>query len=139
MAQIKALDQELTEELVASMVKRYIHVPTNIHKNAENDEEANAWFAGQVAGFEKAILHFDYLKGEYRDEPVTFFNILLCDGMGYVLSNESCEINEITKEDFDAMVQQHIADQVVEEETQRIVREIALPEPKKLILPGEFI
>lgn len=141
MANVKTVDQEITEELVSSLVKKYIHVPTNIHKNAqsEEEEEANAWFAGEVAGFEKAVLHFDYMKGEFREEPITFYNILLSDGMGYVLSNDTCEINEITKEEFDKMVQEHIANQVVEEETQRALQEIALPEKPRLILPGEFI
>lgn len=139
MAQIKTVDQQITEELVASMVRKYIHVPTNTHTNGDGGEEVNAWFAGQVAGFEKAVLHFDYLKSEYRDEPATFYNILLSDGMGYVLSNDACEILEITKEEFDTMVQQHIAEQVVEEETQRIVQDIALPDKPRLILPGEFI
>lgn len=139
MTTLKAIDQAVTEELVSSLVQKFIHVPLNTHKNPETGETVNAWFAGQVAGYEKAVLNFDFLEGKYRDEPLTYFNILLNDGMGYVLSNEQSEIEEITKEQFTEMLTEHLAKQALEQEADVIASDILLPEKQRLILPGEFI
>lgn len=145
MTVLKELHEALTEELVASLVKKYIEVPVNKHTNPDSPEETvNAWFAGQVAGFEKAELHFDYMKNEYREEPAVFYNILLTDGMGYVLSKDACEIRELTKEAFQEMVAQHLAEEAIEQEAEAILKnQLILPEgadkEKKIILPGEFL
>lgn len=133
MTTLKACEQAITEELVSLLVHKYVHVPINTHTNPETEETVNAWFAGQVAGYEKAVLHYDFLERRYRDEPLTYYNILLNDGMGYVLSNEQCEIKEITQEQFTDMLAEHLAEQSLKQEDQEEEEEIIASDVQ---LPG---
>lgn len=112
---LKTKGQVLNEELVAGLAGKFVHVPTNIHKVPTPTgaiTEANVWFAGRVAGYEKAVLSFEYETGTFFDEPKQYFNLLLTDGMGYVLTAENdLEIIELTEEEFERMVEEHRKEQ----------------------------
>lgn len=126
---IKAKDQPLTEEIVASLIGKFVHVPTNFHEMQTPTgaiTKVNVWFAGVVAGYEKALIGFDYETGEFT-EPKAYFNVHLTDGMGYILTTvNDLEINELTEEEFQALVEEH-------KEAQN-KPEIILPEAPKLQL-----
>jgi hypothetical protein len=109
METLKTLEQPLTKELVESLVGLFIHVPTNLHKinDQEGEREENVWFAGQVAGYEQAVVHFNYGEQTFKDEPTIYYNLLLTDGMGYVLSSEKVEINKLDENEFQAMLEEH--------------------------------
>lgn len=104
----------ITEEEVISLAGKYISVPQNTHTGPDG-ESVNAWFAGQIAGYEKAVISFDYVNGEFLNEPLVYFNLLMTDGAGWVLSKEELEIQIITKEEFDNILAEHLANQAVEE------------------------
>jgi len=129
---VKATEEQITEELVKGLVSKIVHVPTNMHtinNPMENHSETvNVWFAGMVAGYEKAYLNYDYETKEFLKEPVSYFNILLTDGMGYVLSNNGdVEIRVISEEEFNELVKEHKAKQ-----------QIITPDKPKLILPDSI-
>lgn len=131
---IKAKDQAITEEIVKRLIGKFVHVPTNFHDVATPTgatTKVNVWFAGVVAGYEKAVIGFDYETGEFNEEPQIFFNVHLTDGMGYVLTNDyDLEINELTEEEFTQLVEEH-------KEAQN-TPEIILPEtPKLQLLDGD--
>lgn len=124
---VKTVDQPITEDLVESLIGEYVHCPVNIHtiRKAGQDEvvKENAWFGGQVAGYEKAVLKFDYLSGEFLDEPKEFFNILMTDGLGYVLSPDGdVELRIITKEEFIKLVAEEHAKQSLEQEANNVIQ-----------------
>ena len=112
---IKAKSDTLTEDIVASMIGKYVHAPTNIHEvqtPTGATTKANVWFAGMVAGYEKAVIGFNYEDGEFSEQPQTFFNVHLTDGMGYILTTAfELELLELSKEEFEQL----IADQKKEE------------------------
>lgn len=124
---LKKLNEELTEELSHQVIGKYVHVPTNMHttQTAEGEEEVNIWFGGRVAGIEKAVIAFDYEQQEFRDEPITYTNFLLTDGMGYTVNLLNSEIYEITKEEFEEMLADHLATQAAEMEAEKKLREAA--------------
>jgi serine/threonine protein phosphatase PrpC len=100
---IKTEETPLTEELVFDLVDKFIFCPDNLQmaRNEQGDvEEVNAWFGGFVYGYEKAILFYDYATNEKLEEPKVFFNLLLSDGLGYVLSKTKCVIHELTEEEY---------------------------------------
>lgn len=134
---IKTKDQAVTENLVKELVGKHIHVPTNMHdiKTEDGTGEVNAWFGGRVAGYEKAEIHFDYEKQEFMDEPSTIYNILLCDGLGYVLSNRESEVNIITEEEFQEMVEEHKKKQKEAQAKAEAKNSLILPDNKKLEVP----
>ncbi|WP_315793055.1 hypothetical protein [Paenibacillus sp. BIC5C1] len=71
---IIAKDDTLTEELVASLIGKCIHAPTNVHEiqtPTGATTKANVWFAGIVAGYEKAVIGFNYQADEFHEEPQT--------------------------------------------------------------------
>ena len=107
---IKAKDDKLTEEIVASMIGKYIHAPTNMHEiqtPTGATTKANVWFAGRVAGYEKAIIGFNYEEGTFHEELQTFYNVHLTDGMGYILTSAyELEIHELTEEEFNQLIEE---------------------------------
>jgi len=107
---IKSKDQFLTEEIVASLIGKFIHVPTNIHEiNTPTGAttKMNVWFAGVVAGYEKAVIGFDYETGSFKDEPENFYNVHLTDGMGYILTTlNDLEILELNEDEFNQLVEE---------------------------------
>ncbi|WP_419889286.1 hypothetical protein [Paenibacillus xylanexedens] len=107
---IKAKDDKLTEEIVASMIGKYIHAPTNMHEiqtPTGATTKANVWFAGLVAGYEKAIIGFNYEEGTFHEELQTFYNVHLTDGMGYILTSAyELEIHELTEEEFNQLIEE---------------------------------
>ncbi|MGN7765376.1 hypothetical protein [Paenibacillus sp. 22594] len=106
-------NQTITEEEVISLVGKYISVPQNTHTGPDG-ESVNAWFTGQIAGYEKAVISFDYLNGEFMSDPLVFINLLMTDGAGWVLSKEELEIQIITKEEFDNILAEHLANQAID-------------------------
>lgn len=106
---IKAKSDTLTENIVASMIGKYVHAPTNIHEvqtPTGATTKANVWFAGMVAGYEKAVIGFNYEDGEFREQPQTFFNVHLTDGMGYILTTAfELELLELSKEEFEQLME----------------------------------
>lgn len=127
---IKAKDQVLTEEIVASMIGKYVHAPTNMHEvqtPTGGTTKVNVWFAGVVAGYEKAVIGFNYEDGSFNEQPQTFFNVHLTDGMGYILTTTlDLEIQELSEEEFESLVEEKKAEQNTPE--------IILPEAPKLHL-----
>ncbi|ETT53328.1 hypothetical protein NSQ20_20480 [Paenibacillus sp. FSL K6-1122] len=107
---IKAKDDKLTEEIVSSMIGKYIHAPTNMHEiqtPTGATTKANVWFAGRVAGYEKAIIGFNYEEGTFHEELQTFYNVHLTDGMGYILTSAyELEIHELTEEEFNQLIEE---------------------------------
>ncbi|MGM7682833.1 hypothetical protein ACSVDA_11835 [Cytobacillus sp. Hm23] len=119
---IKDSNMILTEELVKSFVGKIIHVPVNKHlvKQATDsgeieESEVNAWFAGEVAGYEKAYIKFDYERGKFLEKEKVYFNILLTDGIGYQLAVHDSEIMEITEEEWKKLITKHQATNVSDE------------------------
>lgn len=105
---VKSVEQELTEEMLKSIVGKFVRIPKNIHTQKDEffgkDEELNAWFAGMVGGYEKAYVSYDYENDEFYPETKIDYHLLMTDGTGYVLSNNELEILEITEEEFKQMV-----------------------------------
>lgn len=142
---IKAFDQPVTEELIQGMIGRLVHAPTNKHvinNPMENnqEEEVNAWFAGQVAGYEKAYIQFDYEKNEMLEEPQLHYNLLLTDGMGYLISQKEAEIFEITDTEWESLLAEYHATEMVKEEAQKLIlpdEDNIIQMDKKIILPGD--
>lgn len=122
---MKTESQKVTEKLVEEMVGKLVHAKKNPHEVVEpieGEKEVNVWFAGWVAGYEKAMISFDYAKGEWLDKPQTVFNILLSDGMAYVLSERS-EVVELSEEDFVEMIAQEDARKALStQEDKKILR-----------------
>lgn len=109
----------ITEEIVASLAKKYMYATENYQMTQDENgvmEEVNAWFGGFVYGYEKAILHFDYMSNLAFAEPQTYFNLLLSDGMSYVLSPKKCVLYELTEEEFNEKSAEHKAKQIMEGE-----------------------
>lgn len=101
---------KLKESFLEGLIKKYIHVPKNEHTVYDPLKKdfikINAWFAGKVAGFEKAIYSYDYKKSKFFEEPKVVYKILLCDGMSYVISEKS-EFKELTEEEFIEMLAEY--------------------------------
>ncbi|MEK3838179.1 hypothetical protein [Paenibacillus sp. FSL R7-0128] len=112
----------ITEEEVLSLTGKYISAPQNTHTGSAG-ESVNAWFAGQVAGYEKAVISFDYMNQEFLSTPLIYINLLMTDGAGWVLSKEELEIQIITKEEFDNILAEHLANQVVDNEIKRQIED----------------
>lgn len=134
---IKDIGEIATEELLQNLVGKLVHVPTNKHivpnhMNQNQIEEINAWFAGQVAGYEKAYLAYDYTENTFLNEPHVLFNVLLTDGNGYLLNLENSHIVELTDEEFNKMLAEHQALTSIKE----TATELIVPE-RKIILPDE--
>lgn len=113
---IKTTADKLDEHILENLKGKYIYVPTNKVRDEENKEH-NIWFAGQVAGYEKTKNFYDYVNEKFLETPIISFNILLTDGMCYVLSEESV-IYEITEEEFLDLVERYYQNGgVLDEET----------------------
>lgn len=136
---IKAINESVTEDMLKGLIGKFISVPSNPHVTQTPTGATgtiNAWFAGKVAGYEKAYVGFDYPAKEFYAEPKTFFQVLLCDGMGYVIS-EGAEAYEISEQDFTQLVAEEEAKRALEH-IDRVDdnKEIFVPE-SGIILPGE--
>ena len=107
---IKAKDDTLTEELVASLIGKCVHAPINVHEiqtPTGATTKANKWFAGIVAGYEKAVIGFNYEADEFHQEPQIYYNVHLTDGMGYILTSTfELEIHELTQEEFAQLIEE---------------------------------
>lgn len=121
---IKAKDETLTEEMVASLIGKYVHAPTNIHEvqtPTGATTKANVWFAGIVAGYEKAVIGFDYAEGTFHKDSQTFYNVHLTDGMGYILTSAfELEIHELTEKEFAQLVEEKKEEQNILEQSPSI-------------------
>jgi hypothetical protein len=119
----------IAEEVLLGLVGKTIHATTNKLVDREGNEH-NVWFAGVVAGYQKAVLAYDYIGDKVLDVANVQFQMLLTDGMAYTLSCSDLEIKELTEDEFAALVAEFTAAQVTSD--------IILPEKKekKIILPG---
>jgi len=110
---IKKLNEPLTESFLESLIGKYVHVPTNEHVTFDPMEKefvtVNAWFAGKVAGYEKSVYAYDYKEDKFFQKPKTVYKVLLCDGMGYAISEKS-SFRELTEEEFVKMLAEHDAE-----------------------------
>lgn len=110
---IKKLNEPLTESFLESLIGKYVHVPTNEHVTFDPMEKefvtVNAWFAGKVAGYEKLVYAYDYKEDKFFQKPKTVYKVLLCDGMGYAISEKS-SFRELTEEEFVKMLAEHDAE-----------------------------
>lgn len=99
------------EKFVTNLIGKFVHATVNEHTSYEplekKDITVNAWFAGKVAGYEKTIFAYDFRSEEFYEEPQVVHKLLLCDGMSYALSEDSLEINELTKAEFIDMLAEH--------------------------------
>ncbi len=114
----------ITEELIASCAKKYIYATENYQMTQDENgvmEEVNAWFGGFVYGYEKATLHFDYMSNLAFAEPQVYYNLLLSDGMSYVLSPKKCVLYELTEQEFNEKSAEHKAKQIMEGEVIDVV------------------
>lgn len=106
---LKSIDQPITEEMLQSWVGKYIHCPTNIHEVYDPIDnvikESNAWFAGQVAGYQKDYNAYDFPTGNFIEAQI-LYTVIFTDGSGYLLSPEKCEVYEITQYEFMQMVEE---------------------------------
>lgn len=141
MSKIVKRDSEIvSEELVASLVGKFVHAPTNKHifkrtaaDGKKYDEKVNAWFAGYVVGYAKEYLKYDFEADKETEEVSVIYTVLLSDGMAYQLSNES-DVVEITESEFAELLGKHTANIVTEE----VSKDLLLPsQEKKIILPGD--
>ncbi|MBO9607218.1 MAG: hypothetical protein J7639_14755 [Paenibacillaceae bacterium] len=100
---IKWASEELTVTFVRSLVGKYIHVTENMLElftpNSDQAVQENVWFAGRVAGFQQAEMHYDFDASEYTDVDESI-SLILTDGAGYLLSRSHLVIDEITEEEF---------------------------------------
>jgi hypothetical protein len=122
---LKNKDQVLTEELLVSIVGKLIHVPQNVHKRTNyitgEEMEFNIWFAGQVVGYSKNVLNYDFMTDQITEKSDISFSLLLSDGRGYVITDD-CEIEEISQEDFLALVEKTEKERAME-----MVEDLGLP------------
>ncbi|WP_427051987.1 hypothetical protein [Paenibacillus sp. TC-CSREp1] len=127
---IKAKSEPLTEDIVASMIGKYVHAPTNIHEvqtPTGATTKANVWFAGIVAGYEKAVIGFNYEEGEFSEQPQTFYNVHLTDGMGYILTTAfELEILELSKEEFNKLIEEKKEEEALVADNNGEARELPL-------------
>ena len=137
--QLKTKEQTFDELAITELIGKTIHVPTNKHVVKQQQEDGsvmdttvNAWFAGQVAGYEKAHLQYDFTSGTFLDEPKFYFNILLSDGMSYQLALTDSEILELSDEEFTTLLAEHQASVEVEKKA----LELIVPEQQQIIVPG---
>lgn len=134
---IKHIDEIATEETIKGLVGKLIHVPTNRHvinnpMEGGQEEIVNAWFAGQVAGYEKAVLVYDFETGEFFEEPHTFFNVLLTDGKGYMFELIQSEIVELTDVEWAELITEFQAIDAINDTAQKLL----IPERKIFIPDG---
>lgn len=124
---LKSGKDPITEELLNSFIGKLISVPTNEHVATQEltgkQQTVNVWFAGTVAGFEKATIGYDFANEQYLEEPIVTYNLILTDGMGYILSPKNCVVEEVTEEEFVDMVQEY-------ERKQAVKNSIILPDGK---------
>jgi len=131
---IKTEEQQVTELMLESLIEKFIHVPKNMHDNLQENgqsEKVNVWFAGKVAGFEKAVIRYDYETATYVDEAKIYYNVLLSDGMAYVLGEEVV-INLISEDEFADLLARFQAENSMTEAGQEIIEG-----QNKILIPGE--
>lgn len=110
-------NQELSVEILKSIIGKYVHADKN-YLDIPNEllgitERTNAWFAGLVAGFEQIWMYYDFEKEEFFDEPKCYFSVIMSDGTAYILSNDELRILELTEEEFNQMVKDYKTKQII--------------------------
>jgi hypothetical protein len=111
---LKTVDQESTEELLASLAGKFIHCNINTHKTKDKfgkDINVNVWFAGEVAGFDRVTMYYGEVMTKLLDTPIISYNIILTDGMAYSLSPTELSILELTREEFEQLVEDYQKEQ----------------------------
>lgn len=114
---IKAVDQEVTDELLKSLVGKYVHATKNVvevpNELLGTKDKQNAWFAGMVAGYEKVWMHYDFENETFMDEPKLYYSLIQTDGTGFILSDTELELVELSEEEFSQMVKDFQARQIL--------------------------
>jgi hypothetical protein len=128
---VKAVDQEVTIEILDSLIGKRIYVPTNVHMVAANPDDEfkaiNVWFAGTVGGYEIAKIKYNAMQDTFFNDVKVSFNVLLTDGVVYQLSSIKCEILELTEDEFLQMVKDFKEAKLKEQAKQALVDSILLP------------
>ena len=109
--QVKKIEDPITVELLESLLGKIIHTPTNEHLVVNDVEEkaepVNVWFAGTVAGYEVQTLKYDYVEDKPTEGTKVSYNVLMTDGIGYILSPDKSEVFELTDDEFVELVDEH--------------------------------
>jgi hypothetical protein len=132
---LKQVGETATEEFIGSLVGKYVHVPTNkqlVQGENGKEEIVNGWFAGQVAGYEKAAIGFDFPQSQFLETPLVLFSVILTDGASYMLEPVQSAIVELTNEEFTELIAEHDAIASLKD----TATELIVPE-RKIILPDE--
>jgi hypothetical protein len=137
---VKVVSDPLTEELLRTLVGEYVHGTKNGHDMINptdgSVERHNVWFAGQVAGYEKAEISFDWQNEQWLDVPQVFYNLLMTDGTSYLLSQDELEISIISEYEFTAMLANYQTNEAIRQEV-KDPSNIILADNKKILVPGK--
>lgn len=109
MLKIKNLEDPLDESLIEDMLWNYIHIPTNMIEVEDSTE--NIWFGGYLVGYEVSKIFHDFKTKEDTEVYKTSYNLILSDGAGFPLAEQS-EIFIITEDEFIQMLAEYVMDGV---------------------------
>lgn len=108
MLKIKDINDSITEDLLATLIGNYIHVPTNPLVVNEGLEEntVNVWFGGRVAGYEVSKIWYDFKENEYKEDAGVVYSIVMVDGASYIISDFS-EAYILTEDEFKSLLREY--------------------------------
>lgn len=109
MLKIKESNDKLTEDLIENALWSYIYVPTN--SIIVNDKSENIWFGGYLVGYEISKIFYDFKDNKEIEECTVTYSLILSDGAGFPLSNDS-EIFTLTEEEFTEMLSEYVMEGV---------------------------
>lgn len=102
---VKELNEGLSESLIESLLWNYTYVPKNMIDVGGATE--NVWFGGYVVGYEVSKIFHDFDSKKDTEDCKTSYNLVLSDGAGFPLSEDS-EIFTTTEDEFTEMLAEHI-------------------------------
>lgn len=107
--QVKREGELLTLDIVKQTLGQIIYVPTN---NIEiknlvmgRIDVVNAWFVGLVAGYQENVCVYDIENEQMMDTPLVHYNILLSNGYLFTLADVQSEINVLTLEEYNQLIE----------------------------------
>ncbi len=109
MLKVKNLEDSLSESFIENILWSYIYVPQNIFEIEGSTE--NIWFGGYLVGYEISKIFHDFKDKRDTEECAISYNLVLSDGAGFPLSEQS-EIFTVTENEFIGMLTEHIMDGV---------------------------
>lgn len=105
---LKGLYEKLADDVVQSMVGKYVYAKTNyvsvLNETTGQVDKVNNWFGGFVVGYNKEYLLCSKEDGGEFEIPVTTYQVILSDEMAYVLGD--AEVMELTKEEYTDLYKQ---------------------------------